>query len=60
MSVPFDQTNIDKNYGFTITSSSLDGELGEAPPEIVSTISLDNLTIEFTLPCDFNDLNKIG
>ena len=53
-------TDMDTIYGFSIVSPLLEAELGEAVTETEFAISIDNLTIEFTLPCNFDGLSEIG
>lgn len=59
VSIASNQMQLDDLYGFKIVLPGLE-ELGEAENEVDSTISIDNLTIEFTLPCNFDELSEIG
>ena len=50
----------DPTYGIAIMSPSLGAELGEAELEVDPILAIDNLTVEFTLPCDFDQLADAG
>lgn len=48
----------DPSYGIIIASPSLSGgEFGEAPIEGTLYIALDNITLTYALPCNFDALN---
>lgn len=59
-SVNFTHENFSPDFSVNIVSSNLEEVLGEAAVEIDSTLCIDRLTIEFSLPCNFDALSSPG
>ncbi len=58
--IPVDYTEADPMYGFNIAAPSPEAELGEAATETAFILSIDNLTVGFTLPCNYDGLSELG
>lgn len=60
ISVNFKVESFSHDFGINIVSSNVEDILGEAVAEIDSTICIDRLTVQYTLPCNFDALSTQG